>query len=288
VPAHALLQTPFPLPQRLGPWLSAADTASARLACRAWRDCLGAQVAAAALPPALWQHAGRGQLSQLRRLAAAFPLVRVLHCGYDRGAAIDARCMRRTLGFLARTTPTLAALRLRGMTDAPNWPALADGLSPLAPQLTSLELTDACWPDAGSMAALGSGLTSLRRLRLHSAVFSRLTARHVEVISGLWRLRELSLAFRTVDGMASAPLKLDPLTRLSKLVSLDLEYTGARGRGAGQRAGRAGAGVGRGPPAGGPEAVALNPTSSPINNPCQACWSCRRASAFAAPTAWRR
>jgi hypothetical protein len=32
--------------------------------------------------------------------------------------------------------------------------------------------------------------------------------------------------FRTVDGTGSAPMPLDPLTRLSRLVALDLEYTG--------------------------------------------------------------
>jgi len=166
---------------------------SARLTCRSWRDCLGAQVPAAALPPGLWQHAARGQLSQLRRLTAAFPLLRTLHCGYSRGAPIDERSMRRTMGLLARTTPTLAALRLRGMVDAPNWPALAGGLAPLAPQLTTLDLGDVCWPDACSMVALGASLRALQRLRLHSSVFSRLTARHIDVIAGMQRLRELSL-----------------------------------------------------------------------------------------------
>jgi hypothetical protein len=264
---------PLEILQRLGPWLSGADMGSARLTCRSWRDCLGAQVSAAVLPPLLWQHAARGQLSQLRRLTAAFPLLRAVHCSYERGAPVDARSMRRTMGLLARTTPTLAALRLRGMVDAPNWPALAEGLAPLAPQLAALDLGDVCWPDACSMAALGASLQGLRRLRLHSSVFSRLTARHVDVIASMGTLRDLSLVglgaggdsgmaawgrcmglhggccmgaecgsthphflpppnptapqgFRTVDGTSSCPMALDPLTRLSRLSALDLEYTG--------------------------------------------------------------
>lgn len=183
----------FPTAQRLGAWLPAQDMASARLVCRAWRDCLGAQVALATLPPVLWQHAARGQLSQLRRLTAAFPLLRTAACGYERGAAVDARSMRRTMGMLARTTPTLSGLRLRGMVDACNWPSLAEGLAPLAPQLSSLDLGDVCWPDAASMGMLAGALSGLQRLRLHSAVFSRLTKQHVETIAGMQRLRELSL-----------------------------------------------------------------------------------------------
>jgi hypothetical protein len=188
-------------PQRLGAFISAADTASARLVCRTWRDCLGAQVAVAALPPALWQRPVRGQLGQLRRLTAAFPLLRTVQCTYERGAAIDARSMRRTAGLLACTTPTLGGVRLRGMVDAANWPALAEGLTPLAPQLVSLDLGDVCWPDPVSMESLGAMLSGLQRLRLHSSVFSRLTARHVDVIAGMQRLRELSLV-----GRAPAPL----------------------------------------------------------------------------------
>lgn len=225
-PAVPAPEMPLEVLQRLGTWLSAEDLSSARLACRAWRDCLGAQVSVVALPPALWQHAARGQLCQLRRLTAAFPLLRTLHCCYERGAPVDARSMRRTMGLLARTTPTLCGLRLRGMVDAGNWPALAAGIEPLALQLTAADLGDLCWPDTSSMETLGRALTGLQRLRLHSSVFSRLTAQHVDTISNMQHLRELSLGFRTVDGTAAAPMVLDPLTRLSKLVVLDLEYTG--------------------------------------------------------------
>ncbi|GBF89364.1 hypothetical protein Rsub_01936 [Raphidocelis subcapitata] len=220
------LDMPLEILQRLGPWLNAADLASARLTCRAWRDCLGSQVAVVALPPALWQRAARGQLAQLRRLTAAFPLLRTVACGYERGAPLDSRSIRRTMGLLARTTPTLSGVRLRGMVDAQNWPALAFGLEPLAARLVSLDLPDACWPDAASMGTLAAALTALQRLRLHSCVFSRLTAGHVDAIAGMSRLRELSLGFRTVEGTAASPMALDPLSGLGRLVALDLEYTG--------------------------------------------------------------
>ncbi|KAI8468189.1 MAG: hypothetical protein J3K34DRAFT_428122 [Monoraphidium minutum] len=182
---------PQPLPmevlQRLGAFLPAADICSARLACRAWRDCLGAQVSSVLLPPALWQRPGRGQLAQLRRLAAAFPLLRAATLLYERASP---------------------------------------GLAPIAPQLLSLDLSDLCWPPPPSMAALAGALSGLQRLRLHSSVFSRLTAEHVEAVAGMARLRELSLGFRTVDGTGASPMALDPLTRLSRLTFLDLEYTG--------------------------------------------------------------
>lgn len=219
-------ELPMVLLQRLGAWLPASDMASARLVCRSWRDCLGAQVAIVNLPPSLWQHVARGQLSQLRRLTAAFPLLRTVHCACDRGAPINARCVRRTVGLLARTTPTLCGLRVRGLSDAGGWPALVEGLEPLSPQLTSADFGEVCWPDAASMSALSRSLSQLQRLRLHSPVFSRLTARHVEEIAGMTGLRELSLGFRTVDGTSTVPMALDALTRLSKLVSLELEYTG--------------------------------------------------------------
>jgi hypothetical protein len=154
-------------------------------------------VTVAALPAALWQRPARGQLAQLRSLTAAFPLLRTVACGYERGAPVDARSMRRTMGLLERTTPTLCGLRLRGMVDAHNWPALAEGLEPLAARLVSLDLPDACWPDAASTAALAAALTALQRLRLHSSVFSRLTAGHVDAVAGMTRLRELSLVGRS-------------------------------------------------------------------------------------------
>ncbi|GBF91218.1 hypothetical protein Rsub_04887 [Raphidocelis subcapitata] len=228
--ADAQLAVPPELPlvvlQRLGAWLPPADAASARLVCRAWRHQLGAQVGVVSLQPTLWQRPARGQVSQLRRLTSAFPLLRTLSCRHQRGAPVDARSMRRTMGFLATSTPTLAALRLRGMVDAQCWPALAEGIAPLAPQLRALDLQEACWPDAASTAALATTLTQLQRLRLHSGVFSRLAAHHVEAIAGMTRLRELSLGFRTVEGTAASPLALDPLARLARLESLDLEYTG--------------------------------------------------------------
>ena len=252
------------------------------------RDCLGAQVAAAALPAHLWQRPGRGQLSQLRRLTAAFPLLRALACDYERGRALDARTMRRTMGLLARATPTLAAVRLRGMVDAGAWPALAEGLAPLAPQLVALDLVDACWPDPASMASLTGSLSRLQRLRLHSSVFSRLAAAHAardrgdgaparavagarrgaarpaagraarpprcprrsRLRSPAWaasrpppssnvapRTRHRPSPHAPPPPRASAPstaprrrpLALDPLTRLSRLAVLDLEYTGVWG-----------------------------------------------------------
>jgi hypothetical protein len=335
--------------------------AAARLVCRAWRDCLGAQVVVATLPPELWQRAARGQLSQLRRLTAAFPLLRTLRCGYERGGPpVSGRAMRRTLGLLARSTPTVAGLRLAGMVDAASWPAIAEGLAPLAPQLAALDLRDACWPDAGSMAALAAGLTRLARLRLHSAVFSRLTPHHVQAIAGLTTLRELSLVragglrgkgrcvagaaggrsclrlgvrrgtgappappwprqtphahlasltaappaspahcpqgFRTVEGSSAAPLQLDPLTRLSRLAALNLEYTGAcrpRARALGARAGACNpalhaARVLRGSLRPHPRPARPPIRAAPIRPACartQACWSCPVARASAAPSA---
>jgi hypothetical protein len=192
-PSCEAAELPLELLQCLGAWLPAADAAAARLVCRSWRDCLGAQVATAHLTPALWQHGARGQLAQLRALTDAFPLLRTLDCAYQRGAPVDARTARRTMGFLARTTPSLAGLRLRGMADAASWPALAEGLAPLAPQLARLDLQDACWPDAASTAALAGRLDALTRLRFHSAVFSRMANCHVAAVAGLQRLRELSL-----------------------------------------------------------------------------------------------
>ena len=203
--------------------------AAARLACRAWRDCLAAEVAAAALPPQLWQRPARGQLAALRRLAAAFPLLRGVELCYQGGSAgapVDARAARRAAGGLARALPTLGALKLRGVVDAASWPALAAALAPLAPQLARLELSDACWPDHASMDALCASLTRLQRLRLHSRVFSRLTARHVDAVARLSRLRELSLGFRAADGTGAAPLALDALSKLQRLETLELEYTG--------------------------------------------------------------
>jgi len=205
--------------------------ATARLVCRAWRDCLGAQVTTAYLPPTLWQHDVRGQLAQLRTLADAYPLLHTVQCQYARGAAVDARAMRRTMGLLARAMPSLTGLRLRGMTDAFNWPAVSEGIVPLAYQLTCLDLSEACWPDAPSLRRLATALPGLRRLRLHSAVFSRMGRAHVEAIAGLGQLRELSLGFRTVEGTGAAPLALDPLAGLVRLVDLELEYTGGLGHG---------------------------------------------------------
>jgi hypothetical protein len=141
----------------------------------------------------LWQRLARGQVSQLRRLTSAFPLLRTVSCRYERGAPVDARGISRTMGFLATSTPTLSALRLHGMVDAQCWPALAEGLAPLAQQLRALDLQEVCWPDAASTAALTTTLTLLQRLRLHSGVFSRLAAHHVQAIAGMTQLRELLL-----------------------------------------------------------------------------------------------
>ncbi|KAI8468877.1 MAG: hypothetical protein J3K34DRAFT_522608 [Monoraphidium minutum] len=220
------VELPLVILQGLGPWLPPRDMAAGRLACRAWRDCLGAQVASAALPPALWQRRVRGQLAQLRGLTAAFPLLRTVRAGFDAGAPADARAARRTMGLLARTMPALRGLALRGVADAASWPAIAEGLAPLAPQLSAFEVWDSAWPDPASLSSLAGALTRLTRLTLHSAVFSRLGPVHVEAIAGMGWLQELSLGFRTVEGTAAVPLALDPLVRLTRLSALDLEYTG--------------------------------------------------------------
>ncbi|KIZ01301.1 hypothetical protein MNEG_6656 [Monoraphidium neglectum] len=202
--------------------------ASARLACRAWRDCLGAQVSAAQLPPALWQRPAEGgfQLARLGALTAAFPALSALELSYDRAAPVDARAARRAAALLARAAPSLRRLRLSGVAEPAHLAAIAEGLQPLAGRLTALDVLDACWLDVAALSSLAASLGGLRRLRLHSSVFSRLTAAHVDVIAGMTQLRELSMGFRAVQGSASDPLALDALTRLTGLTSLDLEFTG--------------------------------------------------------------
>ena len=160
------------------------------LVCRGWRDCLGAQVATAHLTPALWQHGARGQLAQLRALTDAFPLLRTLDCAYQRGAPVDARTARRTMGFLARTTPSLAGLRLRGMADAQLARARRGPLPPRAPA-GAPRPARRLLARRGLDGRAGGAAGRAHAAAVHSAVFSRLAAGHVAAVAALPRLREL-------------------------------------------------------------------------------------------------
>lgn len=77
-------------------------------------------------------------------------------------------------------------------------------------------------------------MTPLSQQQAHAAVLGAVhSSRAAAACNAAWcaqQAKNVTLntpqGFRTVDGTSAAPLALDPLARLSRLVSLDLEYTG--------------------------------------------------------------
>ena len=107
------------------------------------------------LPPLLW--AAR----RARPAVAAAAADRGVPAAAGRALLLRARRARRRAqhaahdGAARATTPTLAALRLRGMVDAPTGRRSRRGSRPSRPSSRRPTWGTCCWPDAGSMAALG-------------------------------------------------------------------------------------------------------------------------------------
>jgi hypothetical protein len=213
--------------QLLGRFLDNEDLASARLACSEWREHLSAQVQAARLPAHLWQHCVPGQVVGLYRLLDSFRHLQDVRLALDPQHTVDSWSMGRATDTLRRALPTLRRLELAGVQQPAHWRAALGSMQCIAPQLTALRLQDIAWPPLDALHMLAP-FSSLRALAIASPHFSRLEAGHLAAIAQLTQLSALTLRFRTVAGTASAPLALDSLSCLVRLVQLDVQYSGAR------------------------------------------------------------
>jgi hypothetical protein len=211
--------------QMIGSYLDVEDVAAARLVSKMWREQLSAQVARVQLPSHLWQYNVPGQLYQLYRLLDMFRYLKHVQLSLDNQQPVHAWSVGHTMDTFRTFMPTLQGLELLSITQPPHWRALLCNMQCLSPQLTSLSLQDICWPPANTLHLLAS-YSRLQQLEIRSPHFSRLETQHLQAVGTLTQLCDLTLSFRTVDGTGHEPLRLDPISSLTRLTSLSVQYTG--------------------------------------------------------------
>ena len=197
---------------------------NARLVSRQWRDLISPQVESVQIPASIWQYPAGGRMVSLLELLNAFPSFSKVHLHIEPNRPCDAWCVSNTMEILDCKVP-LKAVSLRGFTQAYQWRATLNALQQLSPKLRSLCCENACWPAANLLPQLQQ-LSSLTKLHISSPQLSRIGSSMVSCLASMTQLEDLKLIFRSAEGTAHVPLSFSPLSALTGLTSLHVEYTG--------------------------------------------------------------
>ena len=213
--------------QRLGPYLDLESLKNARLVSHMWRDLTSPQVESVQIPSSMWQYQAAGsKVVSLLELLNAFPSFSKAHLHVEQDRPCDAWYASKTMAILDCKLPRLKAVVLRGFTKAHQWLAILSALQPLTPRLESLRSEDGCWPAANLLPQLQQ-LSSLTKLHISSGQqLSRIDGNMVSCLASMTQLQDLKLIFRSAEGTAHVPLSFSPISALTALTSLHVEYTG--------------------------------------------------------------
>jgi len=177
----------------------------------------------------MWQYPAAGsKVVSLLQLLNAFPSFSKAHLHIEQDRPCDAWCASKTMKILDCKVPRLKAVVLRGFTKAHQWQAILSALQPLTPRLQSLRSEDGCWPAANLLPQLQQ-LSSLTKLHISSGQqLSRIGGSMVSCLASMTQLQDLKLIFRSAEGTAHVPLSFSPISALTSLTSLHVEYTGLK------------------------------------------------------------
>jgi hypothetical protein len=225
VPSAQLTTSFICLPlQRLGPYLGLESLMNSRLVSRQWRDLLSPQVESVQIPASIWQYSSGGRMLSLIELLNAFPAFSKFHLHVEADKPCDPWCVNNTVEVLDSKLP-LKAVFLRGFTQAYQWQATRSALKQLAPKLRTLCCEDACWPSTNLLPQLQQ-LSCLTKLHISSPQLSKINGSMISCLTSMTQLEDLKLIFRSAEGTAHKPLSFSPLSALTGLTALHVEYTG--------------------------------------------------------------